>query len=226
MPDSPKKKPAKVNFKKKNKRMDFYIFGDHAQIWVQQFWTYQYSEKGGASKWTAKEKKDFHKEIEKVIRKAWGGKFKLEVSGKSEFAQYYAGKQFTVNFDVDPKSAGAHWTVKAIKIPKGGFNGSWVNWSKQEMQLDTEDAREINKGGGKGVKQSGAAHEFGHAIGNSKHADGVTHGDEYKASSAFKAHKKSIMHSGMKLKKRHADFLVKELSKVIPDTTFKVKAVK
>ncbi|WP_299148569.1 hypothetical protein [uncultured Tateyamaria sp.] len=214
-----------MDFKKKTKRMDFSVLGSKGQIWVQQFWSYNYTTKGGATAWTSKEKKDFHKEIERVIRKAWNGKFVLSVSGTSDFANYFKDKPFVVKFDIDPKTSGAHWKVTAVKVPKGKFNGSVVNWGKQEMTLDTEDTVEVNKGGGKGVKQSGAAHEFGHAIGNSKHSP-AGHGDEYKSSSAFKDHKKSIMHSGMTIKKRHADYLVIELNKMIPDTTFSVKSVK
>ncbi len=219
-------KPDKLDFKKKTKRMDFEVLGSKKTIWVRQYWNYVYSTKNGASDWTSKEKKKFHKAIEKVIRKAWSGKFILEVSGDSDFAKYFEDKTFKVKFDVDPKSAGAHWKVNAVKVPKGCFNGSVVNWSKQEMTLDTEDMNEVDKGGGPGVKQSGAAHEFGHAVGNSKHKGASGHGDEYKKTSAYKAHKKSIMHSGMKVKKRHADYLVSELNKIIPDTRFKVKSVK
>jgi putative peptidoglycan binding protein len=221
----PEKKP-KLDFKNKTQRMDFEIKGSNKTIWVRQYWAYTYTTKSGASAWTSNGKKNFHKELEKVIRKAWSGKFVLSVSGTSEFAKYFKDQTFDVKFDVDPKSSGAHWAVKAVKVPKGQFNGSVVNWSKREMTLDTEDMNEIDKGGGPGVKQSGAAHEFGHALGNSKHAGASGHGDEYKNTSAYKAHKKSIMHSGMKLKKRHADHLVTELNKMIPNTQFSVKSVK
>jgi len=226
MADTAVKKPAKLDFKKKTKRMDFEICGAKATIVVRQYWAYTYTTKSGASAWTSKGKKKFHTEIEKIIHKAWCGKFILEVTGTSDFAKYVKGKKFTVYFDVDPKSSGAHWAVTAVKVPKGQFNGSVVNWSQQKMTLDTEDMNEVDKGGGPGVKQSGAGHEFGHALGNSKHAGASGHGDEYKDTSAYKAHKKSIMHSGMTLKKRHADYLVTELNKMIPDTTFAVKSVK
>lgn len=214
---APPPKPVKMDHTRKTKRMDFELKGKKQQIWVRQYWSYVYKTKGKVSKWTPKEQKDFHKETEKIIRKSWGGKFVLEVSGKSEFAKLFKGKTFTVFFDVDPRKKGKHWTVFAYKIPKGGSNISQVSWSKQEITLDTEDLAPEDKGAGGGVKMDVAAHEFGHSIGQP---------DEYKKSSAFSAHKKSIMNRGNEVKKRHAKHLVDELNKMIPDTTFSVKSVK
>lgn len=216
MPDQPAK-PKIVNYKKKTKRMNFHVHGDKQTILVRQYWKYNYSTKGGASNWTSAEKRAFHKNIEKVIRAAWGGKFVLDVGGKSDFAKYYDKKRFTVKFDIDPKSSGAHWTVEAIKIPKGNFSRSWVNWGTQTIQLDTEDMVEVDKGGGKGVKQSGAAHEFGHTIKSP---------DEYIGDTFHRFQKKSIMNRGMQIKKRHAAYLVDQLNRMIPDTRFKVVKVK
>ncbi|MDP5218776.1 peptidoglycan-binding protein [Ruegeria sp. 2205SS24-7] len=209
-------KPAKMDHKLKTKRMDFELTGSKQQIWVRQNWDYVYKTKGKVSKWTSKEKKDFHIETEKIIRKSWGGKFVLDVSGTSDFAKYFAGKKFTVFFDVDPRKKGKHWTVFAMKIPKGGSNVSKVNWGKQEITLDTEDLQPANKGAGDGVKMDVAAHEFGHAIGQP---------DEYKKSNAFHHHKKSIMNLGNQVKKRHAKHLVEQLNKMIPNTSFSVKSV-
>lgn len=209
-------KPKKLRYTRKTKRMNFVLDGKKQEVWVRQYWSYVYSTKGGVSKWTAKEKKDFHKETERVIRAAWSGKFILEVMGDSDFAKYFKNKTFKVMFDVDPRKTGKHWTVNAIKVPKGGSNTSSVNWGKQEITLDTEDLQPADKGAGDGVKMNVAAHEFGHAIGQP---------DEYKATSAFKMHKKSIMNRGNQVKKRHAEKLVAELDQMIPGTTFSVKSV-
>lgn len=210
-------KPKKLDFKRKTKRMDFEIKGAKKQIWVRQYWKYKYQTKGNVTKWTSKEKKDFHKETEKIIRKAWGGKFVLQVAGESDFAAYFKDQTFTVFFDVDPRKVGKHWTCFAIKLPKGGSNVSKVNWGKQEITLDTEDLQPADKGAGDGVKMDVAAHEFGHAIGQP---------DEYKESNAFHTHKKSIMNLGNQVKKRHAKHLIDELNKMIPKTTFSVKSIK
>jgi peptidoglycan hydrolase-like protein with peptidoglycan-binding domain len=209
--------PKKTDYTLKTKRMDFELTGANQKIWVRQYWGYVFKTKGTVSKWTSKEKKDFHKETEKIIRKAWGGKFVLDVSGSSDFAKFFAGKPFTVFFDVDPRKKGKHWTANVIKIPKGSSNTSKVNWSKQEITLDTEDLQPADKGAGGGVKMDVAAHEFGHAIGQP---------DEYKDTSSHKHHKKSIMNRGNEVKKRHAKHLVDELNKMIPDTAFSIKSVK
>jgi len=209
--------PKKMDYSRKTKRMDFELTGANQKIWVRQYWKYVFKTKGKVSKWTSKEQKDFHKETEKIIRKAWGGKFILEVSGTSDFAKFFAGKTFTVMFDVDPRKKGKHWTATVTKIPKGGSSVSSVLWSKQEITLDTEDLQPADKGAGGGVKMDVAAHEFGHTIGQP---------DEYKATNSFHTHKKSIMNRGNEVKKRHAKHLVDELNKMIPDTTFSVKSVK
>jgi len=167
-------------------------------------------------KWSRQEKIDFHKATEKIIRKAWGGKFVLEVSGESEFAVYFKGKTFTVFFDVDPRKKGTHWTVFAIKLPLGGSNTSKVNWTKQEITLDSEDLQPSDKGAGVGVKMDITAHEFGHTN---------VEPDEYLATNAYKAQKKSIMNLGNQVKKRHAKHLVEELSKIVPNTKFSVKSI-
>lgn len=210
-------KPAKIDYTRKTKRMDFELTGANQKIWIRQYWDYVYKTKGKVKKWTKQEKKDFHTETEKIIRKAWGGKFVLEASGTSDFAKYFKGKTFTVYFDVDPRKKGKHWTANVTKIPKGGSNVSKVKWSSQVIILDSEDLQPADKGAGGGVKMDVAAHEFGHTLGQP---------DEYKASNAFHSHKKSIMNLGNEVKKRHAKHLVEELSKMIPDTTFSVKSVK
>ncbi|MFC6638843.1 peptidoglycan-binding domain-containing protein [Sulfitobacter sediminilitoris] len=192
--------PKKMNYTLKTKRMDFELTGATQKIWVRQYWSYVFKTKGKVSKWTSKEKSDFHKETEKIIRKAWGGKFILEVSGTSDFAKYFAGKIFTVLFDVDPRKKGKHWTAKIVKIPKGSSLVSNVVWSKQEINLDTEDLQPADKGAGGGVKMDVAAHEFGHAIGQP---------DEYKSTSSHKHHKKSIMNRGNEVKKDMRSILLK-----------------
>jgi hypothetical protein len=220
------KKPSKLDYSKKTSRMDFEVKGKRSVIWVRQYWEYNYLVRGGAGKWGPLEKKAFHRGIEKVIRKAWSGKFVLEVSGESDFAKWFAGKTLDVKFDIDAKKSGAHWKVKAFKVPKGTAKTSKVNWPKMIIQLDTEDTKgQIMPEGEVGETQTPAAHEFGHAIGNTKHIPGG-HGDEYKDTSQYRIHRRSIMHSGMKIKYRHADYLVSELNKMIPQTTFSVKSVK
>jgi hypothetical protein len=101
-----------------------------------------------------------------------------------------------------------------------------VNWNDQTIDLDTEDTQTVTREeGGKKHKQVPAAHEFGHAAGNSKFGP-AGHGDEYPDSSPYKDEKESMMNIGSELKKRHADHLILELNKMIPDTTFAIKDIK
>ncbi|MGC1504777.1 MAG: hypothetical protein WA782_11650 [Sulfitobacter sp.] len=211
----------KLKASKKTKLMNLEIDGAKQKVTVRQLWKYNWTAVSGVPAWTSKQKTTFHKKIEKAIRKSWSGKFILQVTGKSKFAKAMSGKTLTVIFDVDPVSSGAHYTVNAKKIKPGDWSGSSVEPSSQVINIDTEDMNPEQKPDApKGMKQTVAAHEFGHAI---KAANWT---DEYWASHKFTKDVKSIMHSGTKLRKRHADHVVSELSKMIPDTTFKVKSIK
>ena len=132
-----------------------------------------------------------------------------------------------MNFDIKKVTSGGHWKVTVTKVPKGSKSPtSSVDWNGQKITLDSEDTklRDLQGTGKKKDKQSPFAHEFGHAVGNSKHGP-AGHGDEYKASSPFHEEKKSMMNIGNQLQKRHADHLIMELNKMIKDTTFTVKSV-
>lgn len=216
----PSSKTIKSYYKKDMPRMSYEIFGDKALIFVQQRWTYVYQSAAGCSKWESKEKTKFHNELDKAIWAKWSGAFKVQVSGTSDFAKVFKDTVFKLNFDIKRVSSKAHWTVTATKIKKGDFETSSVNWSKQTIKLDTEDTKLTKKQTEDG-KDTGSHkpvnHEFGHAVGDNP--------DEYKTASPHRKQIKSLMNVGSQLKKRHADHVMEELSKMIPNTKFTVKSV-
>lgn len=74
------------------------------------------------------------------------------------------------------------------------------------------------------IPQIALAHEFGHTIGNSAQAkirQRVMHGDEYNSQSPYFMDKHSIMNIGNELRDRHLDYILLELSTMIPHVTFK-----
>lgn len=223
---APDEKSIKNTFTKNMPRMSIDISGPKKLIFVQQKWEYTYVKQAGTSNWTSKEKMDFHNNVDKAIWKHWSGKFTISVSGRSDFAKVYKDTDFKVNFDIKYVKSGGHWKVEVTKIPTGSKKTSSVNWGNQTIKLDTEDLvlRERTRDGKK-YKQLPAAHEFGHAAGNATGNANVDHADEYKVTSTYKDEKKSMLHIGMQLKKRHADHLVAELNKMVKDTTFTVKSV-
>ncbi|MEM6618815.1 MAG: LysM peptidoglycan-binding domain-containing protein [Pseudomonadota bacterium] len=223
IPPSPTTTPCE--FKKEMPRMTINVMGKKKLIFVQQRWQYNWLTGGKVSKWTANEKKNYHNNIDKAIWAKWSGKYVLSVSGDSDFARAFATTEFDVSFDIKRVSSGGHWNVNVTKIPKGDWKGSKVNWTTQTITLDSEDHVAVVKDAATGTKQKGAVHEFGHAIGNTSHIEHM-HADEYKDASAYKADIKSMMNCGMELRKRHADHLISELNKMIPKTTWKVKAIK
>ena len=207
-------------------RMSIDISGPKKLIFVQQKWAYTYANSGGTSNWTNKQKSDFHTNVDKAIWAKWSGKYTISVSGKSDFAKVYCDTDFQVSFDIKKVGSGGHWAVNVTKIPTGTNKTSSVDWGGQIIELDTEDTvLRVRDRGGKKFKQVPAAHEFGHAVGNSKFGP-AAHGDEYTVGNAYLAEKKSMMNVGSQLKKRHADHIILELNKMIKDTTFKVKSVK
>ncbi|MBB94777.1 MAG: hypothetical protein CML68_09265 [Rhodobacteraceae bacterium] len=218
---------VKSNHTKDMPRMSIDVNGDKALIFVQQKWEYTFVEQAGVSKWTSKEKTDFHTAADKSIWARWSGKFKLTCTGKSDFARAFKDTVFNVSFDIKNVKSGGHWKVTVTKVPKGSKSPtSSVNWGNQTIKLDSEDTKlkDLLKTGKDKDKQSPFAHEFGHAVGNSKHGP-AAHGDEYKAGAANFADKKSMMNIGTELRKRHADHLIGELNKMIKDTTWTVKSV-
>ena len=210
-------------------RMSITIDANKKLIFVQQKWEYIFVLKpgSGVSKWTNKEKADFHKAADQSIWKRWSGKYKITCSGTSDFAKACKGFVFDVSFDIKKVSSSGHWKVTVTKVPKGSKSPtSSVNWSKQVIKLDTEDTklRDLRGTGKDKDKQSPFAHEFGHAVGNATGAPSG-HADEYKSSSPYKAEKESMLNIGNELKKRHADHIILMLDKMIKDTKFTVKSV-
>lgn len=221
----PSEKSIKNSFSNNMPRMSIDISGPKRLIFVQQKWVYTYVNQAGTSSWTSKQKIDFHNKVDQGIWKYWSGKFTLSVSGTSAFARVYEDCDFQVSFDIKYATSGGHWQVTVTKIPTGTNKTSSVDWGAQTIELDTEDTvLRVRDKDGKKFKQLPAAHEFGHAVGNSKFGP-AGHGDEYTVTSAYKDEHSSMMNVGMQLDKRHADHLIIELNKMIPDTEFKVKKV-
>lgn len=218
-------KDIKSSYSKNMPRMSIDVSGPKKLIFVQQKWEYTYANSGGTSNWTNKQKADFHNNVDRAIWKSWSGKYSITVSGKSDFATVYKDTVFKVSFDIKKVSSGGHWQVNVTKIPTGSSKTSSVNWGSQKIELDTEDTiLRVRDRDGKKFKQIPAAHEFGHAVGNSKFGP-AGHGDEYPVTSTYKDEKKSMMNIGAQLKKRHADHIIMELNKMIPDTVFAVKSI-
>lgn len=223
----PNEKGVKTNFSKDTDRMTFDICGAKRLVSVEQRWQYTYDNDDGTSPWTTQEQRDFRHHIDLAIMTYWSGHFTLSVAGGSDFARLYRNDVFKVGFDIRFVTSGGHWKVNVTKVAPRTKMGSKINWGNRTIQLDSNDTKMQERvREGKHYKQVPAAHEFGHTIGNTKHSPNSTHGDEYKSGSPFKAERKSMMNDGMELRKRHADHLIAELNKMIPDTVFAVKTIR
>jgi len=207
---------------RKTDRMDIYIH-EHAQrIMVQLKWKYEYKISIGTTNWTKQQKVDFHHQADALIWSKWSGKLKVGVKGTSDFARKYEKVAFIMDFDIKWVLSDPHWNVTVTKIPPGNFASSNVEWDDRKITFDTEDVKKRSD-----IDQWAIAHEFGHAVGNSKYSMEGGHGDEYTVSNPFdllqqiyKLDKNSMMNKGSELRSRHIDYVVSQLNLMIPDTTF------
>ena len=116
-----------------------------------------------------------------------------------------------------PKTITEKEAIEAFKKQKHRFEikgyRSNVRWNDREINLDTEDTKMR-----KDYKQVPVGHEFGHAIGYLY--------DEYNSTlsinNGFLFDQDSIMNVGMKLRNRHLQYIIYQLSTIYPNTTFQL----
>jgi hypothetical protein len=195
-------------------------------VFLQERWKYEWLLTGTHSAWTYAEKKKFHDSADRAIWKAWSFKAKLAVTGTSAFARRFIAKGIPINLDIRWVLKDEHWNVKVYKVAKGEFRTSNVNWQTRVIEFDTNDfdVRNFDNGDDPDTKQVAVTHEFGHAIGNSKHVH-QHRGDEYKAGHPNVHDHASIMNHGNQLRSRHFETIIEAMNKMIACTTFSVKSL-
>ena len=210
---------------------DITIDGAAGRILVTQKWKYDWlldtsTTADTPSAWTDDEKTAFHANASSAITKAWSRKATFTVAGESEFAKTYSTTSFSLGFQIRHVTAGSHWKVNVTKTKAGKFLSSEIVWAFRTIKLDTNDMsstlKYISPDAKVRVYQIPVAHEFGHTIGNVR---AKKRGDEYRASSPYSDDYRSIMHSGNLLRKRHFLTVDEELDKVVPNTTFSLRAI-
>jgi len=206
-----------TTYTSKTDRMDIYVNAISKTVLIEQKWKYTWKNSPTTTKWTYAQKKAFHDTADGLIWKQWSNHFKLKCEGTSDFVKTYGLLEFTVNFDIKWVLSNEHWNVSVKKIPAGQFERSSVHWTNKVITLDTEDLNQMTRTrGGKAYKQHPFSHEFGHAV----------HSDEYRPTSLFKLDLLSRMNVGNELRKRHLDYIIIELNKMIPDTKFSISSLK
>ena len=210
-------------------RMDITVVtnGNDRYVFVQQKWQYTWLNESDTTAWTYTERSRFHNQIDRSIWEGWSSRFVLGVQGTSPFALNHKKDSFRINFDVKWVLKDGHWKVEVNKVLPGQFRTSSVNWANRIISLDTEDvnARQ-HLYGSETFAQYPIRHEFGHAVGNSTYAYPSGHGDEYKSISPYVGDRSSMMNIGNQLRQRHADYMIRELNQMVPNTTFYLKKLK
>lgn len=188
------------------------------RVFFQERWQYTWIVADGVSAWTLAEKRRFHHRADNAVWRAWSNKARLRVTGTSDFAKKFLGKELPIDLDIRWVLADPHWSVTVNKIPKGAHVTSFVEWESRKISLDTEDFKPsiFDNGPGKPKdKLIPVAHEFGHTL-------GADQDDEYTAGSPHLADHRSILNHGNKLRSRHFKNILEEMNKMIADTTFEV----
>lgn len=103
-----------------------------------------------------------------------------------------------------------HWEVTVFKNNKKFEGQSSVVWGSRKMKLYWDDVESEKKSSGD--RHYVAAHEVGHALGNTI--------DEYRDWSKYFYDKPSNMSNGMFIRQRHFDYILSELNSIIPNTNF------
>jgi len=173
----------------KTDRMDITWNLSSGYIFVQQKWKYVWEDESGKNPWTLDEKRDFHHKVDKWIWELWSSKAYATITGNSKLAQEYRNTKFKINVDIRwvIGHENEHWTVHVRK----NNPDSKVIWMRREIYLDyNTDIKYVGITGfvdsSMKYAQVGAAHEFGHAFGNTtsaKYTDSISsnllHGNEY-----------------------------------------------
>ena len=196
------------------------------QIFLQERWQYRWLTQAPLPAWTLQQRRNFHNNADRAIWAAWSNRAKLRVTGGSQFARRFAGRDLNLCLDIRWVLSRPHWNVTVTKIPRASFATSSVEWAARRITLDSNDThlRTDNKTAATpNATQMPVAHEFGHAIGNSI---AIGHeGDEYVAGKAHNADVNSIMNVGHGLRRRHFETIIDELNTMIAGDTFSVRRV-
>lgn len=200
---------------------------DTGRILLRQRWAYRWIGNAKLPPWSYAEQRDFHRRVDLAVWAVWSNRAAMAVSGASPFAERFARRALPVNMDVSWVTAGQHWTVFVFKVPPGWFHRSHILWNEKRIELGSRDyepvVRIVN---GRKRLQRTAAHEAGHAFGNT---GALRRGDEYPKDrgrpSPHVGDDESIMHVGEALRARHFRTIVEELNQMIPDTRFQLASL-
>lgn len=187
------------------------------QVFTQQRWQYTWIAAPGQPAWNYKEQKFFHRRADLMVWNIWSNRAKFAVTGSSDFATRFAGRELPVNFDIHWALERPHWNVQVIKVPPGTMSHpTRVEWTGRQIFLCTEDFETTRHSGGI------IAHEFGHSMGNT----GVLgRGDEYRPTSPHHGDTASVINTGRELRNRHFRTVIEELNHMIPDTRWSVASL-
>lgn len=200
-------------------------------IFLQLKWHYTWLVRPPLLPWSLAEKRGFHNSVDRAIWASWSNRVNLSVSGAADFAQRFRATRIRINLDVRWVLSGQQWDVTVTKIADNAFATSSVVWNSRTITLDSNDATPVRRcttpatAGATPVchRQIPAAHEFGHAAGNTAV---LSRGDEYHSHSTHTADDSSIMNIGNQLRGRHFTTILEELNAMIPNCTFAVAALR
>ncbi|EFJ1934576.1 hypothetical protein [Escherichia coli] len=210
---------------------DLRIDRENGAISLLLRWKYNWIKRWDAkTDWTDLEKNAFHRKVIFVINQTWNNKIFLSVSGKSEFASKFNGKDLSFSIEIIQTDRHGYWDVVVFKIDNddpNSFRQSSIVWNSRYVELDSKDIVAAAKCLGSSKvchEQIGLSHELGHIIGYL--ADEYYSDDADKATTPFSGDASALMNIGMELRSRYMRNVIERLNRMVPGSNFFVKSVK
>jgi len=211
-------------------------------VLVRQKWKYIWVADNPSERWTAVEKRNFHRRAEDLIWRAWNRKAILQMTvgasapaASKALAERVNGRWPTIVFDIEWVTESPQWTVtvkkegrtfkmdtdigkKRLMLPRASVDWGTRTANLFLISLEPGVARHPVTRLPFNSNYNTPAHEFGHFLQNE---------DEYRKTPpdrGFDAKEDldSIMYMGDKLRARHFESLRKSLSEMVPGCAFVV----
>jgi hypothetical protein len=215
-------------------------------------WQYTWEKHATVSNWTYAQKKAFHTQVDRIIWGSWSNRINLRATGNHAFGKKFKDQALPINFDVQWVTVRPHWSVKVLKLPNNASETSFVNWSTNEIQLDTNDftphgacndeapqpgmeipfliippqIRDAIPGARDAIVDQSCKGGFKTIPHEFGHVLGNGNDDEYRADATHRADLDSLLNIGQEIRDRHLNDVLGELNTMLPDCAFAVHSIR
>lgn len=193
------------------------------EIYVTQRWKLNFID-DIVYPWTPEEKQYYRQEVKKNIYECWDSQAYAIVNSQrgSSFNREYGKIPFLIRIKLEFVETGQHWTVDIQKRATRERGDTTTNWLSRVIRISNLSIAPYRIQKGQWMREA-VVHEFGHALGNTKHIGDINAGDEYIMGHPLFGDKKSIMNRGKELRHRHFAHVRDILQKMFPNSFFCIR---